>query len=88
MEGVYRTPFEKFERYIPYGTPAQVAEFIAPFIEAGATTSSRLPAAMKPLSTPWPKHAKCLEGSVLPPRSDFCGADVAFGMCDSPGPFG
>jgi alkanesulfonate monooxygenase SsuD/methylene tetrahydromethanopterin reductase-like flavin-dependent oxidoreductase (luciferase family) len=43
MEGLYRTPFEKFERYIPYGTPAQVAEFIAPFIEAGATTVNFIP---------------------------------------------
>ena len=43
MEGLYRTPFEKFERYIPYGTPTQVAEFIAPFIEAGATTVNFIP---------------------------------------------
>jgi len=43
MEGLYRTPFEKFERYIPYGTPAQVAEFIAPFIAAGATTVNFIP---------------------------------------------
>ena len=28
-------PFEQFERYTPYGTPAQVAEFIAPYVEAG-----------------------------------------------------
>ena len=40
---VERVSGEKFERYIPYGTPAQVAEFIAPFIEAGATTVNFIP---------------------------------------------
>jgi alkanesulfonate monooxygenase SsuD/methylene tetrahydromethanopterin reductase-like flavin-dependent oxidoreductase (luciferase family) len=43
MEGLYRTPFEKFDRYIPYGTPEQVAEFIAPFIKAGASTINFIP---------------------------------------------
>jgi alkanesulfonate monooxygenase SsuD/methylene tetrahydromethanopterin reductase-like flavin-dependent oxidoreductase (luciferase family) len=43
MEGLYQTPFEKFDRYIPYGTPEQVAEFIAPFIEAGAQTINFIP---------------------------------------------
>lgn len=35
MEAFYRVPFEQFERYVPYGSPAQVAEFIAPYVEAG-----------------------------------------------------
>ncbi len=35
MEGFYRIPFEAFEKYTPYGTPADVAEFFAPFVEAG-----------------------------------------------------
>ena len=43
MEGLYRTPFEKFERYVPHGTPAQVAEFVAPFVAAGATTTNVIP---------------------------------------------
>jgi alkanesulfonate monooxygenase SsuD/methylene tetrahydromethanopterin reductase-like flavin-dependent oxidoreductase (luciferase family) len=43
MERLYRTPFEKFERYVPYGSAAQVAEFIAPFIKAGATTINFIP---------------------------------------------
>ena len=43
MEGLYRTPFENFERYIPYGTPDEVAEFVAPFIEAGCTTLNFIP---------------------------------------------
>lgn len=43
MEGLYRTPFENFERYVPYGTPQEVAEFVAPFIDAGATTVNFIP---------------------------------------------
>jgi probable F420-dependent oxidoreductase len=35
MEAFYRIPFEQFERYTPYGSPAQIAEFIAPYVEAG-----------------------------------------------------
>ena len=33
--GVLSLPFETFEKYTPYGTPAEVAEFIAPYVEAG-----------------------------------------------------
>ena len=36
MESMYRVPFERFERYTPYGTPREVAEFIVPYVEAGA----------------------------------------------------
>jgi alkanesulfonate monooxygenase SsuD/methylene tetrahydromethanopterin reductase-like flavin-dependent oxidoreductase (luciferase family) len=35
MEAFYRIPFAGFEKYTPYGTPAEIAEFIAPYIEAG-----------------------------------------------------
>lgn len=35
MQAFYRLPFEAFEKYTPYGTPAEIAEFIAPYIEAG-----------------------------------------------------
>jgi alkanesulfonate monooxygenase SsuD/methylene tetrahydromethanopterin reductase-like flavin-dependent oxidoreductase (luciferase family) len=35
MERFYHVPFEKFERYTPYGTPSQVAEQLAPYVEAG-----------------------------------------------------
>jgi alkanesulfonate monooxygenase SsuD/methylene tetrahydromethanopterin reductase-like flavin-dependent oxidoreductase (luciferase family) len=35
MEAFYRIPFAGFEKYTPYGTPEEVAEFIAPYIEAG-----------------------------------------------------
>jgi alkanesulfonate monooxygenase SsuD/methylene tetrahydromethanopterin reductase-like flavin-dependent oxidoreductase (luciferase family) len=43
MEGFYRVPFDKFERYIPHGTVDDVAEFVAPFISAGATTVNIIP---------------------------------------------
>ena len=36
MESMYRVPFERFERYTPYGTPRELAEFIGPYVEAGA----------------------------------------------------
>lgn len=35
MEAFYHVPFEQFERYTPFGTPAQVAESLAPYAEAG-----------------------------------------------------
>jgi probable F420-dependent oxidoreductase len=35
MEGFYRLPFSSFEKYVPYGTAGEVAEFIAPYFEAG-----------------------------------------------------
>ena len=38
MEAFYRVPFEKFEPYTPYGNPAAIAEFLAPFVEAGCET--------------------------------------------------
>lgn len=36
MESMYRLPFERFERYTPFGTAREVAEFIVPYAEAGA----------------------------------------------------
>jgi probable F420-dependent oxidoreductase len=43
MEGMYRVPFERFERYTPYGTARNVAEFIVPFVEAGARHINLIP---------------------------------------------
>jgi probable F420-dependent oxidoreductase len=37
MEGVYQIPYEKFERYSPYGRPEDIAEFLGPYLEAGCT---------------------------------------------------
>lgn len=38
MQGFYQLPFERFEKYTPYGTPQDVAGFLAPFAELGCRT--------------------------------------------------
>jgi probable F420-dependent oxidoreductase len=43
MESTYRLPFERFERYTPFGSARQVAEFIAPYVEAGARHVNLIP---------------------------------------------
>ncbi len=48
MEALYRLPLERFERLAPAGMPAQVAEWLAPFIEAGAGHLTLIPAASSP----------------------------------------
>jgi hypothetical protein len=35
MEGFYRLPFGKFEKYSPCGTAGQIAESLRPYVEAG-----------------------------------------------------
>ena len=45
MQTFYQAPFENFERYSPYGTPAQVAEFLSPYIEAGCSVFNVIPCA-------------------------------------------
>src|SRR5690349_10387824 len=45
MQRFYQMPFEPFERYSPYGTPEDVAEFLRPYIEAGCTTFNVIPCA-------------------------------------------
>jgi alkanesulfonate monooxygenase SsuD/methylene tetrahydromethanopterin reductase-like flavin-dependent oxidoreductase (luciferase family) len=45
MQTFYQMPFEPFERYSPYGTPAEVAEFIRPYIEAGCSAFNVVPCA-------------------------------------------
>ena len=37
MEGFYGVPFSAFEKYTPYGTPADVAEGLAAYVEAGVS---------------------------------------------------
>ena len=37
MENFYHLPFDAFERYIPCGTPAEVADAFRPFVEAGCS---------------------------------------------------
>jgi hypothetical protein len=45
MQNFYQMPFEPFERYSPYGTPADVAEFLSPYVEAGCSAFNVIPCA-------------------------------------------
>jgi alkanesulfonate monooxygenase SsuD/methylene tetrahydromethanopterin reductase-like flavin-dependent oxidoreductase (luciferase family) len=45
MQTFYQMPFEPFERYSPYGTPEEVAEFLRPYIEAGCSAFNVIPCA-------------------------------------------
>ena len=45
MQAFYQMPFEPFERYSPYGTPDQVAEFLRPYVDAGCSTFNVIPCA-------------------------------------------
>ncbi|HEX5366887.1 MAG TPA: LLM class flavin-dependent oxidoreductase [Acidimicrobiales bacterium] len=42
MEGIYGLPFERFERYVPRGTPAQVADVLAGYAEVGCRSFNLL----------------------------------------------
>jgi alkanesulfonate monooxygenase SsuD/methylene tetrahydromethanopterin reductase-like flavin-dependent oxidoreductase (luciferase family) len=48
MERLYNTSFETFERYVPCGTPADVAEFVAPYLDAGCTNINFIQIAARP----------------------------------------
>jgi len=45
MEAFYQLPFERFERYCPYGTAEDVAEFLAPYAAAGCAEFNLIPQA-------------------------------------------
>jgi len=45
MQTFYQMPFEPFERYSPYGTPEEVADFLYPYIEAGCSAFNVIPCA-------------------------------------------
>jgi alkanesulfonate monooxygenase SsuD/methylene tetrahydromethanopterin reductase-like flavin-dependent oxidoreductase (luciferase family) len=45
MQAFYQMPFEPFERYSPYGTPEQVADFLLPYVEAGCSAFNVIPCA-------------------------------------------
>ena len=45
MESFYQMPFEPFERYSPHGTPADVAEFLRQYVEAGCSAFNVIPCA-------------------------------------------
>jgi alkanesulfonate monooxygenase SsuD/methylene tetrahydromethanopterin reductase-like flavin-dependent oxidoreductase (luciferase family)/2-polyprenyl-6-methoxyphenol hydroxylase-like FAD-dependent oxidoreductase len=48
MEAFYQAPFEQFERYCPYGTAEDVAEFLTPYAAAGCTEFNLIPQAPDP----------------------------------------
>jgi alkanesulfonate monooxygenase SsuD/methylene tetrahydromethanopterin reductase-like flavin-dependent oxidoreductase (luciferase family) len=43
MEAFYQLPFERFERYCPYGTAEDVAEFLVPYVNAGCREFNLIP---------------------------------------------
>jgi alkanesulfonate monooxygenase SsuD/methylene tetrahydromethanopterin reductase-like flavin-dependent oxidoreductase (luciferase family) len=45
MQAYYRVPFERFERYSPYGTPEEVAAFLEPYVQAGCGSFNLIPCA-------------------------------------------
>jgi alkanesulfonate monooxygenase SsuD/methylene tetrahydromethanopterin reductase-like flavin-dependent oxidoreductase (luciferase family) len=45
MQAFYQMPFEPFERYSPYGTPEEVANFLRPYVEAGCSAFNVIPCA-------------------------------------------
>ena len=45
MEDLYRLPFDRFERYVPVGTPADAAAALAPYLEAGCRDFNIVPVA-------------------------------------------
>ena len=46
--GFLPAPFERFERYCPYGTAADVAGFLAPYVAAGCTEFNLIPQSPDP----------------------------------------
>ena len=45
MQRMYKIPFERFEKYCPWGSPEDVAEFLLPYVERGARLLNILPCA-------------------------------------------
>jgi len=43
VEAMYQLPFERFERYSPYGTPQEIADFLQPYVHLGCTTLNLAP---------------------------------------------
>ena len=60
MEAFYQLPFEQFERYCPYGTAEDVAEFLAPYAAAGCTEFNLIPQA--------PDHDHAITGTAAVKR--------------------
>ena len=60
MEAFYQLPFERFERYCPYGTAEDVAGFLAPYAAAGCTEFNLIPQA--------PDHDQAIGGAAAVKR--------------------
>ena len=45
MEGFYKVPFAAFEKYTPWGTAAEIAEWLAPYVDAGCRHFNLTPCA-------------------------------------------
>lgn len=45
MQAFYRIPFDRFEKYSPSGTPEAIADFLAPYAEAGCRHMNVMPIA-------------------------------------------
>jgi len=45
MESIYRVPFERFEKYSPYGEPGEIADFLARYAPAGCRFFNLMPLA-------------------------------------------
>lgn len=45
MEAMYQIPFERFERYCPWGSPETIADFFAPYVDAGCRHFNLMPVA-------------------------------------------
>jgi len=60
MEAFYQLPFERFERYCPYGTAEDVAGFLAPYAAAGCAEFNLIPQA--------PDHDHAIGGAAAVKR--------------------
>ena len=45
MQAMYQIPYERFERYSPYGSPSEIADFLAPYRDAGCRLFNVMPVA-------------------------------------------
>lgn len=45
MQAAYALPFDRFERYVPCGSPAEVADALAPYLEVGCRRFNFVPEA-------------------------------------------
>lgn len=45
MQQMYQIPFERFEKYSPYGSVEKIADFLAPYVESGCRLFNIMPVA-------------------------------------------